>query len=327
MKKINYVVDFLVNKIIILIAIMSVVAFYVPGYFAWMTNYTSIFLGLAMFGMGTTISLDNLKNVVKNPKSIFIGIFAQFVFMPLIAWILCKMLNLPREIALGVILVGACPGGTASNVISHIAGADVALSVSMTIVSTLLAPVLTPLLVYLLAGTIVEVSLAAMFVTVVKVILVPVVLGILINRLLGEKMQNIRPVLPLVSSLSIILIISGIVALNANKILQSGLIVTAVVFLHNIIGLLAGLGFSRIFKLGYDQESAVAIEVGMQNSGLAVSLATVNFAASPLATLPGAIFSVVHNLTGTVFAIVRKNRKVNQETNKDVSRGEISLTA
>lgn len=309
MENIKRAIHFIVDHIIILILVLSVIAFFYPNGFAWMTKYTSIFLGTAMFGMGTTIQLEDLKNMMMQPKAILLGLCAQFICMPVIAWVLCKVFHLPADIALGVILVGCCPGGTASNVMTHIAGGDVVLSVSMTTVATLVAPILTPLLVYVLAGAWVEVSLVAMFVTVIKVILIPVVLGMLVNRIAGDNMDYISPFLPLVSALAIILIIAGIIALNADKILDSGALVTVVVFLHNTLGLLLGLGFAKVFKLGYKEGTALAIEVGMQNSGLAVSLATANFALSPLATLPGAVFSVMHNLTGTIFGKIRKSQE------------------
>lgn len=308
MTKFRRFVDTFVDNIIILIIILSVIAFYYPDNFKWMTKYTSIFLAVAMFGMGTNIEIKNLKNTLTHPKEIIIGVVLQFLLMPTIAFLLCQIFKLPKEIALGVILVGSCPGGTASNVMTHIAGGDVTLSVTMTTVSTLLAPFLTPLIVYVLAGKWIEVSLVAMFMTVIKVILIPVLLGIIVNIIFKEKMQYISPALPLVSSLSIILIISGIIALNSDKILQSGIMVTGIVFLHNIIGLLSALGICKLFKIEETKQTAVAIEVGMQNSGLAVTLATANFAMSPLASLPGAIFSVMHNLTGTIFANIRKKK-------------------
>lgn len=309
MENIKRTIHFIVDHIIVLILIFSGIAFFYPDKFAWMTQYTSIFLGAAMFGMGTTIHLEDLKNILKEPKVILVGICAQFICMPLIAWALCKVFHLPGEIALGVILVGCCPGGTASNVMTHIAGGDVVLSVSMTTVATLIAPILTPLLVFLFAGAWVEVSLVAMFITVIKVILIPVLLGMVINRVMGDGMKYVSPFLPLVSALAIILIIAGIIALNADKILESGLLVTGVVFLHNLIGLLMGLGISNLLRIDHKKATALAIEVGMQNSGLAVSLATANFAISPLATLPGAIFSVIHNVTGTVFARIRRGQE------------------
>ncbi|MDY6038753.1 MAG: bile acid:sodium symporter family protein [Eubacterium sp.] len=306
MNLIKRISNFVVYYFIVLIVILSLIAFFVPNGFAWMTKYTAVFLGMAMFGMGTTIDLHNLRNILIRPKEIIIGVSAQFVLMPVLAWILCVSLGLPKEIAIGVILVGACPGGTASNVMTHIAGGDVTLSVAMTTVSTLLAPFLTPLLVYLFAGAWVQVSLTAMFVTVVKVILVPVILGIIVSKMAGENMKQIDYIFPLISSLAIIFIISGIIALNSDKIVQSGILVTMVVLAHNLLGLLAGLAIAKIFRLEYKKATAMAIEVGMQNSGLAVSLAAVNFAANPLATLPGAIFSVMHNLTGSIFAKIRK---------------------
>ncbi len=309
MESIKRGIHFIVDHIIILILILSTIAFFHPEQFAWMTQYTSIFLGAAMFGMGTTIHLEDLREILKEPKVILVGICSQFICMPLIAWILCKIFYLPGDIALGVILVGCCPGGTASNVMTHIAGGDVVLSVSMTTVATLIAPILTPLLVFLLAGAWVEVSLVAMFITVIKVILIPVLLGMLINRVLGDGMKYVSPFLPLVSAFAIILIIAGIIALNADKIVESGALVTGVVFLHNTIGLLMGLGISNLLHINHKKATALAIEVGMQNSGLAVSLATANFAISPLATLLGAIFSVMHNVTGTVFARIRRGQE------------------
>lgn len=225
--------------------------------------------------------------------------------MPLLAWTLAVVLKLPEDLALGVILVGCCPGGTASNVITYIAGGDVPLSVGMTIVSTLLAPLATPLLVYVLAGAWVEVSFWAMVISVVKVILIPVLLGILLRSLFGKQIQKISEVLPLISVVSIVMIISGIVAVNAEKILSCGMLVLCVVAVHNLCGMLIGFGAAKMLKVSYEKATAIAIEVGMQNSGLAVSLATVNFAANPFATLPGAIFSVWHNISGSVFASIR----------------------
>lgn len=197
-------------------------------------------------------------------------------------------------------------GGTASNAITYIAGGDVSLSVGMTIVSTLLAPIMTPLLTYLQAGAWVDVSLVAMIISVVKVILVPVLLGILIHKLLGGKMQSISSFVPLISVVAIVMIIAGIIANNVEKILTCGLLVLGVVVLHNLLGMGLGLLAARFFRVEYDKATAISIEVGMQNSGLAVSLATANFAANPLATLPGAIFSVWYNISGSIFASIRR---------------------
>ena len=317
MKKIGKISSFLTKYIGVIIIIFSVLAFFWRDGFAWTTNYTSMFLGIAMFGMGLTIKMGDFQVVFSRPKEILIGCLAQYTVMPFLAWILAVVLKLPEDLALGVILVGCCPGGTASNVITYIAGGDVALSVGMTIVSTLVAPLATPSLVYVLAGAWVEVSFIAMALSVVKVILVPVLLGILIRSILGKQIQKISELLPLISVVSIVMIISGIVAVNADKIISCGMLVLGVVILHNLCGMGIGLAAAKLLKVPYDKVTAIAIEVGMQNSGLAVSLATANFAANPLATLPGAIFSVWHNISGSVFAGIRR-RGERQEINTNV---------
>ena len=257
--------------------------------------------------MGLTIRLEDFRAIFSRPKEVIIGAVAQYTIMPVVAWVLCKVMNLPADLALGVILVGCCPGGTASNVITYIAGGDVALSVGMTIVSTLAAPVMTPFLVYILAGAWVEVSFWAMVLSVVKVILVPVLLGILLRTLAGDHVDKVSDVMPLISVVAIVMIIGGIVAINAEKILSCGVLVLGVVAIHNFCGMMLGLLAAKIFHVEYTRATAIAIEVGMQNSGLAVSLAAANFVANPLATLPGAIFSVWHNIAGSIFAGIRRS--------------------
>lgn len=306
MKNIGKIASFLTRYISIIILFFSAAAFWKPEGFSWATNYTSIFLGVAMFGMGLTIKAKDFKIVFSKPKEILAGCIAQYTVMPLCAWLLSVVLGLEPDLAIGVILVGCCPGGTASNVITYIAGGDVALSVGMTIVSILIAPIMTPLLVYGLGGAWVEVSLWAMILSVVKVILIPVLLGILLHKIFSRQIEKIHEVLPLVSVISIVMIISGIIASNKEKVITSGAVVLGVVILHNLLGMLLGLGIAKVLRIEYPKATAIAIEVGMQNSGLAVSLATANFAANPLATLPGAIFSVWHNIAGSIFAGIRR---------------------
>lgn len=308
LERISQVSAFLSKYIGLIIILLSVIAFFKPSGFAWATSYTSWFLGVAMFGMGLTISGKDVQVVFTRPKEVLVGCIAQYTIMPLAAWLLASAMNLPADLALGVILVGCCPGGTASNVITYIAGGDVALSVGMTTVSTLIAPLMTPALVYLLGGAWVEVSFLAMVSSVVKVVLVPVLLGIVLHSLFGSFIQKISGILPLISVVSIVMIIAGIVANNAEKILSCGALVLLVVILHNGIGLLLGLGAGKLLGSSYEKETAIAIEVAMQNSGLAVSLAAANFAANPLATLPGAIFSVWHNISGSMFASLRRRK-------------------
>lgn len=310
--KIGKLSSLLTKYIGVIIIFFSVLAFFWQDGFTWTTRHTSVFLGVAMFGMGLTIHMGDFQVVFSRPKEVIIGCVAQYTVMPLVAWILAVVFHLPQDLAIGVILVGCCPGGTASNVITYIAGGDVALSVGMTIVSTLAAPLMTPLLVYGLAGAWVEVSFWAMVLSVVKVILIPVLLGILLRSLFGKQIQKISDILPLISVVSIVMIISGIVANNAEKIVSCGVLVLGVVMLHNLFGMGIGLLAAKLLKVEYSRTTAIAIEVGMQNSGLAVSLATANFAANPLATLPGAIFSVWHNISGSIFAGIRR-RGMNTE--------------
>ncbi len=315
MSRVRKICDFLSSNIAILIIIFSVIAFFYPKGFSWATNYTTMFLGAAMFGMGLTIKAEDFRIVFTRPKDLCIGFILQYTVMPLAAFALAKAFGLSADLALGVILVGCCPGGTASNVITYVAKGDVPLSVGMTIVSTLLAPLCTPVLVYFLAGSWVEVSLVTMMISVVKVVLIPVLAGILIYRIFPKQVDAVREMLPLVSVIAIVMIISGIVGSNAEKIMTCGLLVMVVVAIHNTIGLALGTVAAKLMKLEEKKVTAIGIEVGMQNSGLAISLATANFAADPLATLPGAIFSVWHNISGTIYAGIR-NRRVDEEQKK-----------
>lgn len=309
MHRMKQISGFLSGHIAILILIVSAAAFFYPKGFSWATNYTTFFLGLAMFGMGLTIRAEDFKIVFTRPKELLAGCTLQYTVMPLVAFALAKLFDLPTDLALGVILVGCCPGGTASNVITYVAGGDVPLSVGMTIVSTLLAPVCTPVLTYLLAGSWVEVSLFTMMLSVVKVVLLPVLAGILLYRAFPKQIEQIRDLLPLVSVVSIVTIIAGIVGSNAEKIITCGALVLAVVALHNGVGLIVGTAAAKWWKLEEKKVTAIGIEVGMQNSGLAISLATAHFAVNPLATLPGAIFSVWHNISGAFYAGIRNRKK------------------
>ena len=301
----------------ILVILISALAFLFPSTFAWATAYTSWLLGFAMFGMGMTINANDFKNILKHPKDVFIGCLAQFLIMPVVSYLLAVAFNLPTPLALGVILVGCCPGGTASNIITHIAKGDTTLSVSMTVVSTLLSPILTPLWIYVLAGQWIDVSIASMIISGVKVVLVPIVLGIIINYYIGNKKEYISSVMPLVSVTSVLLLIAGIVATNQEKLLICGTTVFVIVMLHNIIGMAIGFVITRLFKMDLPKSTAVSIEVGMQNSGLAVSLAVSNFATQPLVAVPGAIFSIWHNISGGIFASIMKNRNEESILNKE----------
>lgn len=300
MKKLcNYISKYM-GAIVVLVA---AVALFWPSSFLWVDTWAiNPMLGVIMFGMGLTLSPQDFRIVFSRPKDIIIGCLAQFTIMPLLALGLSWAFALPKELALGVILVGCCPGGTASNVITYLAKGDLALSVGMTATSTLLAPLITPLLVWLLAGTMVEVDTIGMLLSIVYVVIAPIVVGLIFQRYLPKFTKSIVPYLPAFSSVVIAFVVGIVVSHNADRLLVGGMIVVLVVMLHNLCGLSLGYIIGRLLGLADAKRRAISIEVGMQNSGLASSLATLHFAAFPLATIPGAIFSVWHNISGALVA-------------------------
>ncbi len=315
MKKLYKISSWIASNITLVVLAVTVVALTMPDTFLWIgTQAITPMLGVVMFGMGLTLKPADFKPVLLHPTYILIGELAQFIIMPALAWLLCKVLSLPTELAIGVILVGCCPGGTASNVICYLAQGDIALSVAMTGVSTLLAPILTPALVLLLAGETVDVDVWGMFLSILQVVIVPIVLGFAINHYFHETTKRAIPLLPMISTISIAAIIGIIVAHNAANILSCSMIVAAVVILHNLLGLALGYGAGKILGIDKSKRTAIAIEVGMQNSGLATSLATSHFAMYPMAAVPGAMFSVWHNFSGSIAAQIF--RKCNQKRSK-----------
>ncbi len=259
-------------------------------------------LGVIMFGMGLTLNLNDFKIIFSRPKDMLIGCLAQFTVMPLLAWGLTKIFQIDEALALGVVLVGCCPGGTASNVITYLAKGDVALSVGMTGVSTLLAPLLTPLLTWVLAGESIHVDVAGMLLSILLVVILPVILGLIIKSVWPKFTEKATDYLPAFSSVAIAFTVSIVISANASKLLTGGFLIILVVMLHNLFGLLLGYLIGRLLGLSEPKKRAISIEVGMQNSGLATSLAVMHFAAYPMATIPGAIFSVWHNISGAIVA-------------------------
>ena len=299
--------SFVSKKMALLAVIFAAVALVVPASFKWVTPHITILLGVIMFGMGMTLRVEDFKEIFRRPRDVFIGLLAQFTIMPLLAWGLAIIFQLPPELAAGMILVGTCPGGTASNVMTYLAKGDLALSVSITMAATLLAPFLTPLLTWKLAGAWIEVSLSAMMLSIAQVVIAPILLGIVLNHFFAETVKRIVKILPLVSIVAILLILGGVVAVNAEKILATGLLLMLAVVCHNLLGYGLGFGAAKIFKLNMAKAKAVSIEVGMQNSGLAVSLAMIHFGAA--AAIPGAMFSVWHNISGSMLANFLADKK------------------
>ncbi len=285
--------------------LFSAVAWLSPQLF--MNQKTAIvpLLALVMFGMGLTLTAQDFKRVSERPAIIAFGVLLQYGCMPLFAWLVALALQLDPLLLTGMVLVGASPGGTASNVICYLAGGDVALSITLTAVSTLLSIVLTPLLCMLYADATIEVPAGDMLLSILNIVVVPVLLGIFINRRFHRHLGPVRHWFPLVSVIAIVWIIAIIVALNQPRFGELGLLLVVAVMAHNTLGLTAGYMLPRL--LGYDRRISrtLAIEVGMQNSGLAVALAIKFFA--PVAALPGAVFSIWHNLSGSLLAARWRN--------------------
>ena len=259
-----------------------------------------LLLGIIMFGMGMSLTPKDFKNVFSQPKNIAAGALLQFVIMPLASFALVHLFSLPPEIAIGVVLVGCCPGGTASNVISYIAKADVALSVSMTMANTLMAPFVTPFLVWLIAGAWVDIDFLSMMLSIVKMVLLPLLLGVGINYFFPAQVKKMNSLMPMLSALVVIITVGCVVSLSGRTILDNGFVSLAVVILHNLCGMGLGYLFARRLKLNRAQVRAMTIEVGMQNSGLASTLALMYFTAA--GGIAGAIFSVWQNVSGSLFA-------------------------
>ena len=294
----------------VLVLVASGAALMFPGVLEQVpTTVINPLLGVIMFGMGLTLNLKDFKIVFSRPKDVIIGCLAQFTIMPLLAWGLAKVFRLDEALALGVVLVGCCPGGTASNVITYLGKGDLALSVGMTGVSTLLAPLLTPLLTWALAGKSVDVDVAGMLLSILWVVILPIAIGLIVKALWPKFTEKTTDYLPALSSVTIALIVAIIIGANADKLMAGGLAIVIVVMLHNLCGLGLGYLIGRLLGLTEPKKRAISIEVGMQNSGLASALATLHFAAYPMATIPGAIFSVWHNISGAIVArlFTRKN--------------------
>ena len=300
MKRISEVIGKYMAWIVLIIAAL---ALFVPGTCLWIqTGWINYLLMIVMFGMGLTMKLSDFAVVFARPRDVIIGCLAQFIVMPLLAFGLGKAFGLSNELLVGVILVGTCPGGTSSNVITYLSKGDTALSVGMTSINTLLAPFLTPALTYLYLRTTVNVDVKSMFVSIIQVVIVPIGLGLMINKLFGKYTQKISDVLPTVSVTAICLIVAAVVSHNSEKILSTGLVIFAVVILHNLLEYLCGYLIGVLFKMDLPRKKAVAIEIGMQNSGLATTLAGSAFPNLAMATVPGAIFSVWHNISGAILA-------------------------
>ncbi|VVS93414.1 bile acid:sodium symporter family protein [Desulfoluna spongiiphila] len=291
------------NRLFVVWAVLiCVVAALFPSTFAPLKFLIVPLLMVVMFGMGATLRIVDFKEPLKRPHVVMLGVSIQYLIMPLAAYLISKALKLPTELMVGMVLVGSVSGGTASNVVAFLAGGDVPLSIVMTAVSTFLAVFLTPLLTDFYVGATVPVAVLPMFLSILKIVVIPVAAGILLNTLFQEKLEKIQPIFPFISVVTIVILIGIIIGLNQSRLATLALPMALAVILHNACGLTAGYGLPRLF--GCDEKTCrtIAIEAGMQNSGLAVALSLKYFTAA--SALPGAIFSLWHNLSGSFLATV-----------------------
>lgn len=290
----------------LLVILVAVVGLLHPKTFLWVVPKISLLLGIIMFGMGMTLKKEDFKEVFTRPKDVFIGVAAHYIIMPSLAYILCLVFKLPKELAVGAILVGCCPSGTASNVMCYLAKGDLALSVSIGAVSTILAPIFMPLLILLLAGKWVAIPAVSLFIEIAKIVVLPILLGVIVNTIFGQKAEKATKALPLISTIAIVLIVGGVVGANSKKLLSTAVLVIGVVVIHNLCGFFFGYLAGKVLGMEEPKRRALSFEVGMQNSALGVSLAMSFF--SPAAAIPAAIFSVWHNISGPTLATIWSNR-------------------
>jgi len=292
--------------IIILIAVGISLVY--PKSFSWVlseingVNILNLLLSVVLFTMGTTLKVDNFVNVFRHPREIVVGISAQYIIMPLLAFVLASLFSLDAALTVGIILVGTVPGGTASDVITFLANGDVALSVSLTAVSTLLSPLLTPVITLLLIGNRIHFDPTQMFISIVQIVIIPIALGLLLNYKFPSFCDKLKDYLPAISSLVVCLIVAGVIGSNKQAIMASSGIVIVVIVLQYFIGMLLGFLLGYLVGMERKQVITVAIELAFQNSGLSTSLAKTHFPNLAQATVPGALYSVWQNFAGSILA-------------------------
>ncbi|ADC47182.1 Na+-dependent transporter SBF family [Methanobrevibacter ruminantium M1] len=303
--------------IIIIIAVAIAVVF--PGSFDWVMgefmgiNIINILLGIILFGMGTTLKIENFVNVFKRPKEILLGVGAQYIIMPLVAIGVASLFGLNEALTVGLVLVGTVPGGTASDVITFLAKGDLALSVSLTAVSTVISPILTPLITLILIGNNIAFNPVDMFISIVQIVILPIAIGLLLNYKFPDFCEELKDYLPAVSSLVIAIIVAGVIGANKQAILGSSVVIIAAIVVQYFIAMLLGFVIGYLSGMKRKQMVTIAIELAFQNSGLSTSLAKTHFPALSLATVPGALYSVWQNFAGSILAYIFRKYFTDEE--------------
>ncbi|MFM1591600.1 bile acid:sodium symporter family protein [Streptococcus mutans] len=299
----------------LVVVIWAVFNYFLPTTSRWVIPNTSYLLGIILFGMGLTLTTEDFVRISKRPVPVALGTVAHYVIMPSLAWLLCLIFHLKGATAAGVILVGSCPSGTSSSVMAFLSGGDVALDVSIEILSTLLAPVMLPLLLSVLAGQYIAVPALSLFLSTLRIVVVPIILGVLIHTFFGKKIAVVIKLMPLISQVAILLIIGAVVSANhANIFTAATALVIPVVMLHNLCGYSLGYAFAKLLHLEEPQQKAITFEVGMQDSSLGATLAMKYFV--PQAAIPSTIFSIWHNISGSILSSWWKNHSQSHLTER-----------
>ena len=300
-----------VEKYYIIILLIGItISLLYPNSFKWVLstyegiNILNLLLSIVLFTMGTTLKMDDFINVFKNPKEIAVGVAAQYLIMPIIALAFARIFSLDMALTIGLILVGTVPGGTASDVITFLSKGDVALSVSLTTVSTLISPILTPLITLLLIGNQIPFNPIDMFISIIEIVIIPIILGLILNYKFPDFCEKLKDYLPAVSSIVICLIVAGVIGTNKQAILTSSEIIIVVIILQYFTAMLLGFVIGHLVGMGKKQIITVAIELAFQNSGLSTSLAKTHFPNLSQATVPGALYSVWQNFAGSLLAYI-----------------------
>lgn len=311
MNSLQKISKLLASNASVFIILVAIFTFFLPNTFAWVRGNTqTVILGLIMLTMGLTLSTDDFRILAKRPLDIFIGACAQFIIMPCLAYTLTKIFHLEPALAIGILLVGSCPGGVSSNIMSFLCHGDVAFSVGMTCASTLLAPVMTPLLMQITAGQIIEIDTIGMFCNILIVTIIPVGIGCTLNYIYGKKeyFPIIQGYMPGISVICLACIVGGVISTVHDPLVERGLQLFlwtfAVVFCHNSLGYCLGYFAGKLSGFNTAKKRTLSIEVGMQNAGLATVLANTFFIAQPLAVLPCAISCAWHSISGTILASI-----------------------
>lgn len=317
MKYLEKLAQFICRNMTLWVVLCSAIAFFYPAPFKPIGAYISYLLGIIMLGMGLTMSLEDFRLVLTRPKDVFYGVFFRYLIMPFVGFGVAKILGLPPALAAGMILLGAAPSGTGSNVMTYIAKGDTALSVTVSSVNTILAPVLTTYIFAFLAGAMLPIDAGALLLDIVKIVLIPVAAGVMLHTVAPNLVEKLTRVVPAVSVVFIIAIMGAVVALNAAKMATMALILCVAVMIHNIAGLLLGYFSGRIVGMSKKKSRAITFEIGMENSGLAVALALAHL--DPIAALPAAVMTVWEYISGSLLASYWGNKPTKEEQISEVA--------